>query len=68
MSTKVEVIPVTSDEAVRVVGSLNIEELEHLLDSIKVLRSNNLLTTEPSSECLPYRTRQENEIVYVSTR
>ena len=68
MSVKIEVIPVTSNEAVRVMGSLNIEELEHLLDSIKVLRSNNLPNNETFSERLPCRTREKSEIVYVPMR
>jgi len=38
MSREIEILPVTSNEVVRILGSLNIEELEHLLDEIRMLR------------------------------
>ena len=42
MITQIEVLPVTSDEAVSILGSLNMEELQHLLDEIRISRKYNL--------------------------
>ena len=42
MIKQIEILPVTSDEAVSILGSLNMEELQHLLDEIKISRKCNL--------------------------
>ena len=42
MITQIEVLPVTPDEAVSILGSLNMEELQHLLDEIRISRRYNL--------------------------
>lgn len=42
MIKQIEILPVTSDEAVSILGSLNMEELQHLLDEIGVSRKYNL--------------------------
>ena len=42
MIKQIEILPVTSDEAVSILGSLNMEELQHLLDEIRISRKYNL--------------------------
>ena len=42
MIKQIEILPVTSDEAVNILGSLNMEELQHLLDEIRISRKYNL--------------------------
>lgn len=42
MIKQIEILPVTSDEAVSILGSLNVEELQHLLDEIRISRKYNL--------------------------
>jgi hypothetical protein len=37
---RVKVIPVTSQEILRILGSLNIDEVEHILEEIEILRKN----------------------------
>ena len=41
MIKQIEILPVTSDEAVSILGSLNMEELQHLLDEIGISRKYN---------------------------
>ncbi|RJS84339.1 hypothetical protein CW702_02610 [Candidatus Bathyarchaeota archaeon] len=38
MNSDIEVIPVTQEEIIRILGALRIEDLEDLLDEIKFLR------------------------------
>jgi len=38
-----EVFPVTPDEAMLILGSLDIDEIEQLIEEIKILRKNRLL-------------------------
>ena len=35
MSTEIEILPVTSSEVLRILGSLNMEQLEYFLDEVK---------------------------------
>lgn len=35
----VEVLPVTPNEALQILGSLNMDEVEHILNGIRLLRS-----------------------------
>ena len=44
MIGETEVLPVTSGEAVSILGSLNMEELQRLLEDIRISRSHDLLT------------------------
>jgi hypothetical protein len=43
MNTEFEVYPVTSDEVVRILGLLNMEEIELFLDDIKAFQERLLL-------------------------
>ena len=43
MIGETEVLPVTSSEAVSILGSLNMEELQRLLEDIRISRSRDLL-------------------------
>ena len=42
MVKQIEILPVTSYEAVSILGSLNMKELQHLLDEIRISRKYNL--------------------------
>ena len=44
MIQMIEVLPVTSDEVVRILGSPKIEEVEKLLDDIKKLREEEMFS------------------------
>ena len=39
MNVDVEVLPVTSNEALQILGSLNMDEVEYVLNGIRLLRS-----------------------------
>jgi len=39
MNVDVEVLPVTPKEALQILGSLNMDEVEHVLNGIRLLRS-----------------------------
>jgi len=39
MNAEIEVLPVTPNETLRILGSLNMKELEHILDKIRLLRN-----------------------------
>jgi len=47
MSRKIEVLSVTADEAIRLLGSLSIEEIEKILDDIKTFREEKLFSSVP---------------------
>jgi hypothetical protein len=46
MDQRVEVLPVTADEVMRILGLLNIEQVEEFLDNIKTLRKGKLFNKE----------------------
>lgn len=47
MSQKIEVLSVTVDEVIRLLGSLRMEEVEKLLDDIKAFREGKLFSSVP---------------------
>ena len=47
-----ETMPVTSDEVVRILGSLNVEEVENVLDEIKFWRRSTPMRREINSSQL----------------
>ena len=46
MSKGVEVLPVTADEVIRLLGLLRMEEVERLLDDIKFLREEKIFNQD----------------------
>jgi ribosomal protein L22 len=58
MSKKIEILPVTADEAICLLGSLKIEEAEKLLEDIKTLREQKIFNKIPILE----HTTQKTEI------
>jgi hypothetical protein len=50
MSKKIEILPVTDDEVICLLGSLKIEEAEKLLEDIKTLREQKTFNKIPILE------------------
>jgi hypothetical protein len=46
MSQRVEVLPVTAGEVIRILGQLKMEGVERLLDDMKMLREGKLFGEE----------------------